>query len=91
MKPRMLCLLSLLLLAIPCQADTSSHFKEIQAKLALPAAPKFIADVQVPSGTRLYEGLAAPNFGSPGGGWQSYINEGDELPDSWFVNRRVIP
>jgi YD repeat-containing protein len=60
---------------------------QIQAKLALPALPTRVVDVQA-AGQAARTGIAGPNFGQPGGGPQVQL-----LPPygAKFVNDRPLP
>lgn len=70
---------------------------EIQQKYALPYLPDRIANVKLPAGTTIFEGIAE-NFildsGEilQGGGWQTYIKylKSDKLPTSWFIETERI-
>jgi filamentous hemagglutinin len=64
--------------------------KQIKEKFALPELPKYISEVHVPKGTRIFIGKVAPQKGWGKGGGIQYELKGDRLPLSTWKNRKPI-
>ncbi len=64
--------------------------RQIKDKFALPELPKYVSDVHVPKGTRLFIGKVAQQKGWGKGGGIQYELKGDRLPLSTWRNRRPI-
>jgi hypothetical protein len=66
--------------------------QQIQNKFALPEVPKYVCDVNIPSGTTIRCGIAGPQpeFGGLGGGVQFDLMQ--QLIDiERFTNPRLLP
>ena len=64
---------------------------EIKDFYALPAMPKYIVEVEVPAGTKMFTGKCNPLEGwGNGGGTQFFITDNFEIPTR-FENKRLIP
>jgi hypothetical protein len=73
------------------QAEDSAGMSanEIESSMALPSTPGFKVTVDLPPGTRGRIGIAAENFGKPGGGFQIEIL--GDLDPSWYRDPVPLP
>lgn len=63
---------------------------EIKDKFALPAMPKYIVEVEVPEGTKMFTGKCNPLEGwGKGGGTQYFVTNNFEIPTQ-FDRKRLI-